>query len=255
MKGGRKGRGLARSLARHQLPTTWNDIISWCAQQFDGKLMLHPAILRELPRARYEDVGAAAKGLVWLAEDYRRPVERAGRRSARPDSRRLGSPQRALRKRQFRCPLAGACPCGRVATEERQPTRPEALPADLLLLGPDTGTGRGRCHALSPGYAELRQRSHARFSGRFRHALPEVRAAPCGPGTPGWGELASDRVWQRLEQLVYGVESVPLGDGWSGFLFFSVQGDLGPAEVRWLPLEGQFPHALPALRDGSSPHP
>ncbi len=62
---------LARSLARHQLPTTWNDIIGWCERQFDGKLLLHPAILRDLPRAQYEDVRAVARGLSWLAEDYR----------------------------------------------------------------------------------------------------------------------------------------------------------------------------------------
>ena len=62
---------LARSLARYQLPTRWKGIIGWCEQQFGGKLLLHPALLRDLGRAQYEDVSAAARGLAWLAEDYR----------------------------------------------------------------------------------------------------------------------------------------------------------------------------------------
>ena len=80
---------LARSLARHQVPTTWSDVIGWCERQFDGKLLLHPAILRDLPRAQYEDVRAVARGLSWLAEDYR-PGRLEGRgvdlRGAIPDS-------------------------------------------------------------------------------------------------------------------------------------------------------------------------
>ena len=62
---------LLQSLALHELPTTWSGIIGWCEREFHGKLLLHPAILRDLPHAQYEDVRAAARGLYWLAGDYR----------------------------------------------------------------------------------------------------------------------------------------------------------------------------------------
>lgn len=66
-----RAKKLARLLARHQLPTKWDDIIGWCERQFDGKLLLHSTVSRDLHRARYEDVGVAAVGLHWLAEHYR----------------------------------------------------------------------------------------------------------------------------------------------------------------------------------------
>lgn len=63
---------LAGSLARNQLPRVWDEVIGWSKERLEGKLVLHPAILRDLGRAQYEHVTVAARGLLWLAEDYRR---------------------------------------------------------------------------------------------------------------------------------------------------------------------------------------
>lgn len=63
---------LAESLAQYQLPMAWTEVIRWSKHRFEGKLVLHPAILRDLGHAQYENVTAAARGLLWLAEDYRR---------------------------------------------------------------------------------------------------------------------------------------------------------------------------------------
>ncbi len=56
------------------LPASWSDVASWCNRALEGKLMLLPAVERELHRAahqKYEKVEEAARGLRWLAEDYR----------------------------------------------------------------------------------------------------------------------------------------------------------------------------------------
>lgn len=64
--------GLKASLAATRpLPDSWDRVIGWCDTELSGRLMLITPVRRDLPRAQYEDVETATRGLQWLATSYR----------------------------------------------------------------------------------------------------------------------------------------------------------------------------------------
>jgi len=54
------------------LPASWAEFPEWCAEHLDGRLALSGRARTSVKKALYEDVGAAARCLLWLAGDYRR---------------------------------------------------------------------------------------------------------------------------------------------------------------------------------------
>ena len=52
-------------------PTTWRDFATWCDEFLKGRLVLAPPARRALSDAQFQDVGLAARSLMWLAGDYR----------------------------------------------------------------------------------------------------------------------------------------------------------------------------------------
>ena len=54
-----------------ELPVSWAEFAAWCERRLEGKVMLAQQAKREVKKAKYKDVAAAAKGLVWLAGEYR----------------------------------------------------------------------------------------------------------------------------------------------------------------------------------------
>ena len=61
------------------LPATWTAFPGWCEQYLGGRLALSGRARSSIKKAQYEDVGAAAQCLLWLASAYRRSrLEGAG---------------------------------------------------------------------------------------------------------------------------------------------------------------------------------
>lgn len=54
-----------------ELPVSWSEFAAWCERRLEGKVMLAQQAKREVKKAKYKDVAAAAKGLLWLAGEYR----------------------------------------------------------------------------------------------------------------------------------------------------------------------------------------
>ena len=52
-------------------PTTWRDFATWCDECLKGRLVLAPPARRALSDTQFQDVGLAARSLMWLAGDYR----------------------------------------------------------------------------------------------------------------------------------------------------------------------------------------
>ncbi|WP_298429909.1 hypothetical protein [uncultured Jannaschia sp.] len=55
-----------------ELPTSWSEIGDWIDIRLAGRLVLVPSARRSLKKAKFEDVSAVAKSLLWLAADCRR---------------------------------------------------------------------------------------------------------------------------------------------------------------------------------------
>lgn len=53
------------------LPSSWVDFSNWCDTELAGRVSLAPAARRNSRSPQFEDVGAAARSLVWLAGPYR----------------------------------------------------------------------------------------------------------------------------------------------------------------------------------------
>ena len=54
------------------MPATWKEFPTWCGEHLADRLILSPRARNTIKKTQYEDVGAAAKCLLWLADDYRR---------------------------------------------------------------------------------------------------------------------------------------------------------------------------------------
>ena len=54
------------------LPSSWEKLADWCAEHLAEQLMLSSRARNSIKKAQYEDVGVAAKCLLWLANEYRR---------------------------------------------------------------------------------------------------------------------------------------------------------------------------------------
>ncbi len=57
--------------ALRPLPQSWERIVAWCDADLRGKAMLAQAVRKALPHAQFENVETAARGLRWLANEYR----------------------------------------------------------------------------------------------------------------------------------------------------------------------------------------
>lgn len=57
--------------ARITLPGDWNDFASWCDVNLAGRVILAPQARRSIKDAEFEDVGLAARCLLWLANEFR----------------------------------------------------------------------------------------------------------------------------------------------------------------------------------------
>ncbi len=53
------------------LPSSWEKFTDWCAEHLAEQLMLSSRARNSIKKAQYEDVGVAAKCLLWLADEYR----------------------------------------------------------------------------------------------------------------------------------------------------------------------------------------
>ena len=53
------------------LPTTWKQFPDWCDRHLAERLILAPRARNTIKKTQYEDVGTAAKCLLWLAGAYR----------------------------------------------------------------------------------------------------------------------------------------------------------------------------------------
>lgn len=58
-------------IALQQLPYSWGRLIAWCDTQLKGEVMLAPTAKKRIAKAQFQDVQTAAKGLHWLANEYR----------------------------------------------------------------------------------------------------------------------------------------------------------------------------------------
>ncbi len=54
------------------LPGAWSDLNAWCSEHLKGRLALSPRARNSMKKALYQDVGTAARCLLWLAGAYRR---------------------------------------------------------------------------------------------------------------------------------------------------------------------------------------
>ena len=64
----------ARVSELRPLPKSWGELDGWCKRELQDRLMLHKRVKKGLHRAvheKYENVEEAARGLRWLAEQYR----------------------------------------------------------------------------------------------------------------------------------------------------------------------------------------
>ena len=57
--------------ARSGAPRSWSEFSSWCERSFSGKIMFSERAKREVKKPKFKDVAAAAKGISWLANEYR----------------------------------------------------------------------------------------------------------------------------------------------------------------------------------------
>jgi hypothetical protein len=57
--------------ARITLPDNWSDFAIWCDVNLAGRVILAPQARRSIKDAEFEDVGLAARCLLWLANEYR----------------------------------------------------------------------------------------------------------------------------------------------------------------------------------------
>lgn len=57
--------------AQVALPTTWEAFANWCDVNLAGRLALTPQARRTIKSAEFEDIGLAARCLLWLANSYR----------------------------------------------------------------------------------------------------------------------------------------------------------------------------------------
>ena len=57
--------------ARTGAPTSWSEFSGWCERSFSGKIMFSERAMREVKKPKFKDVAAAAKGISWLANEYR----------------------------------------------------------------------------------------------------------------------------------------------------------------------------------------
>lgn len=53
------------------LPQNWQEFTNWCDVSLAGRIILSPQARRLLKSSEFEDVGLAARSLLWLANDYR----------------------------------------------------------------------------------------------------------------------------------------------------------------------------------------
>lgn len=53
------------------LPNSWSEFGEWCERVLVGKVMLSPRAEREVKKPKCKEIEAAAKGLLWLASEYR----------------------------------------------------------------------------------------------------------------------------------------------------------------------------------------
>ena len=53
------------------LPPSWSEFSDWCDQNLIGRVLLTPRARRELKAPQFGDIPAAARCLLWLANDYR----------------------------------------------------------------------------------------------------------------------------------------------------------------------------------------
>lgn len=48
-------------------PNAWDDFASWCESNFSGRLSLSPSAIKGVKKPAYQDIGKAAKCILWLA--------------------------------------------------------------------------------------------------------------------------------------------------------------------------------------------
>ncbi|MDE0384389.1 MAG: hypothetical protein OXI22_10935 [Defluviicoccus sp.] len=53
------------------LPSSWDGFADWCDQNLVGRVLLSPRARREVRAPQFKDVSAAARCLLWLANEYR----------------------------------------------------------------------------------------------------------------------------------------------------------------------------------------
>ena len=57
--------------ANISLPSSWEEFADWCDQNLVGRVLLSPRARREVKGPQFKDIAAAARCLLWLANDYR----------------------------------------------------------------------------------------------------------------------------------------------------------------------------------------
>ena len=53
------------------LPPSWDEFADWCEQNLVGRVLLSPRARREVRAPQFKDIAAAARCLLWLANEYR----------------------------------------------------------------------------------------------------------------------------------------------------------------------------------------
>ena len=53
------------------LPSSWDSFSDWCDQNLVGRVLLSPRARREVKAPQFNDIAAAARCLLWLANEYR----------------------------------------------------------------------------------------------------------------------------------------------------------------------------------------
>ena len=57
--------------ANISLPSSWDDFADWCDQNLVGRVLISPRARREVRAPQFKDAEAAARCLLWLANEYR----------------------------------------------------------------------------------------------------------------------------------------------------------------------------------------
>ena len=57
--------------ANISLPSSWDDFADWCDQNLVGRVLLSPRARHEVRAPQFKDAAAAARCLLWLANEYR----------------------------------------------------------------------------------------------------------------------------------------------------------------------------------------